>query len=308
MHLKNMNLSKYIYFAFGIVISGFVIVYIENTTLKIMLISLIFLYVHLKLNSYKSIKCKNNRTIFNNLTTTSCSSTSSSEEDDHELDSMSHRHNHRKINKYRQSSVVNSAVAYETKEGAFILNSSEPKNRNRSVSLDEQCIVYDRNGKRRHIKAKYHHVKTTEALEPNRGTLRACTDKDGESCHIFEDNIENVDHSVQTDNIDTQEYSGNESDNTVENETFDNPPLPCNDGNTPENNSREISDESNGDTSSESNGDTSSESEEVSSESNESSSESEDNNSAIQENNAIESPAAESVIENCAESQLDANE
>ena len=109
-------MSTYIYFGMGMLACSFVILYVNSFYLKIVLLSFIFLYLHLKIN--KCIRQSNKRSIFTQLS-----------DDDEE---------------YQDRKVL----------------------RNRSASLDNKFIVYDRNGRKRCIRhdSVYDHTNSKSNL------------------------------------------------------------------------------------------------------------------------------------------------
>ena len=116
MNLTKLNMSTYLYFGIGMIACSFVLLYVNSFYLKIVLLSLVFLYLHFKINN---CMCKSNkRSLFTQLS------------DDDE--------------KYQDRKVL----------------------RNRSTSLDDKYIVYDRNGKKRCIRhdSVYDHTNSKSNL------------------------------------------------------------------------------------------------------------------------------------------------
>ena len=135
MNLTKLNMSTYLYFGIGMLACSFVILYVNSFYLKIVFLTLIFLYLHLKIN--KCIRQSNRRSIFTQLS-----------DDDEE---------------YQDRKVL----------------------RNRSTSLDNKYIVYDRNGRKRCIRhdSVYDHTNSRSNLiddDTSDSTSLECSNADEE--------------------------------------------------------------------------------------------------------------------------------
>lgn len=216
MKLNSYNMSldtnKCMHFLVGITACTISVVYIQSVPLKILIISIIFLYIHSKLNSCNRRYKKAYSSIFTSA---------------------------RKFGKRRNT-------------GLFISNSSESSDadddddmRNRSASLDENYIVHDRHGKRhvlRHDHAYNHSLETINKSTQNNNDIDTQNDdtrkencyksnSSDEESYNNDDLVDDITDDTITDSSDISDHSSaslddinidtNKDDNSTTSDTVD---------------------------------------------------------------------------------------
>lgn len=80
MNIQNLNITKYIYFIGGITVCMCIITNVNNMTLKLILISAVFLYTHIKMNAcdqaVSETRLKHEQSLFSHLNSPSDSDNS----------------------------------------------------------------------------------------------------------------------------------------------------------------------------------------------------------------------------------------